>query len=170
MAVAAARNVFQNLKTPQHHHYTAAPRRGLRTMATKLYVVYYSMYGHVEKLAHEIKDGASTVEGVETTLWQVISPHNLHSFVDQSIGLLCGTSQQLNNILMISMRKKIRCCSFVWNTTVDPTDKMLAVSQIRPSSRGHGRAFTHSPAGLNLGPLWYQTRAISLSHHPWGPD
>ncbi|KAH9561686.1 hypothetical protein CY35_05G035900 [Sphagnum magellanicum] len=71
MAVAAARNVFQNLKTPQHHHYTAAPRRGLRTMATKLYVVYYSMYGHVEKLAHEIKDGASTVEGVETTLWQV---------------------------------------------------------------------------------------------------
>jgi hypothetical protein len=128
------------------------------------------MYGHVEKLAHEIKDGASTVEGVETTLWQVISPHNLHSLVDQSIGLLCGTSQQLNNILMISMRKKIRCCYFVWNTTVDPTDKMLAVPQIRPSSRGHGRAFTHSPAGLNLGPLWYQTRAISLSHHPWGPD
>ncbi len=42
MAVAAARNVFQNLKTPQHHHYTAAPRRGLRTMATKLYVVYVS--------------------------------------------------------------------------------------------------------------------------------
>jgi hypothetical protein len=128
------------------------------------------MYGHVEKLAHEIKDGASTVEGVETTLWQVICPHNLHSFVDQSIGLLCGTSQQLNNILMISMRKKIRCCYFVWNTTVDPTDKMLAVRQIRPSSRGHGRAFAHSPAGLNLGPLWYQTRAISLSHHPWGPD
>jgi hypothetical protein len=65
------------------------------------------MYGHVEKLAHEIKDGASTVEGVETTLWQVISPHNLHSFVDQSIGLLCGTSQQLNKILMISMRKRL---------------------------------------------------------------
>ncbi|KAL8172409.1 hypothetical protein V2J09_024213 [Rumex salicifolius] len=37
-------------------------------MATK---VYYSMYGHVEKLAHEIKKGAESVEGVEAKLWQV---------------------------------------------------------------------------------------------------
>jgi len=40
-------------------------------MATKVYIVYYSMYGHVEKLAHEIKKGAASVEGVEATLWQV---------------------------------------------------------------------------------------------------
>ena len=32
---------------------------------------YYSMYGHVEKLAEEIKKGASSVEGVEAKLWQV---------------------------------------------------------------------------------------------------
>lgn len=30
------------------------------------------MYGHVEKLAEEIKKGASSVEGVEAKLWQVI--------------------------------------------------------------------------------------------------
>jgi len=29
------------------------------------------MYGHVEKLAQEIKKGAASVEGVEATLWQV---------------------------------------------------------------------------------------------------
>lgn len=29
------------------------------------------MYGHVEKLAEEIKKGAASVEGVEATLWQV---------------------------------------------------------------------------------------------------
>jgi NAD(P)H dehydrogenase (quinone) len=29
------------------------------------------MYGHVEKLAQEIKKGADSVEGVEATLWQV---------------------------------------------------------------------------------------------------
>lgn len=29
------------------------------------------MYGHVEKLAEEIKKGASSVEGVEVKLWQV---------------------------------------------------------------------------------------------------
>jgi len=28
------------------------------------------MYGHVEKLAEEIKKGASSVEGVEAKLWQ----------------------------------------------------------------------------------------------------
>ncbi|CAI9099698.1 OLC1v1036558C1 [Oldenlandia corymbosa var. corymbosa] len=38
-------------------------------MASKLYIVYYSTYGHVEKLAKEIKKGA--VDGVEATLWQV---------------------------------------------------------------------------------------------------
>lgn len=32
---------------------------------------YYSMYGHVGKLAHEIKKGAAFVEGVEAKLWQV---------------------------------------------------------------------------------------------------
>ncbi|KVI02216.1 hypothetical protein Ccrd_019466, partial [Cynara cardunculus var. scolymus] len=37
-------------------------------MATK---VYYSMYGHVAKLAEEIKKGAASVEGVEAKLWQV---------------------------------------------------------------------------------------------------
>ncbi|GLU23169.1 hypothetical protein SLE2022_391940 [Rubroshorea leprosula] len=40
-------------------------------MATKVSIVYYSMYGHVEKLAREIQKGASTVEGVEVKLWQV---------------------------------------------------------------------------------------------------
>jgi len=32
---------------------------------------YYSTYGHVEKLAEEIKKGAGSVEGVEAKLWQV---------------------------------------------------------------------------------------------------
>ncbi|KAK1368477.1 hypothetical protein DCAR_0104446 [Daucus carota subsp. sativus] len=40
-------------------------------MATKVYIVYYSMYGHVAKLAEEILKGASSVEGVEAKLWQV---------------------------------------------------------------------------------------------------
>lgn len=32
---------------------------------------YYSTYGHVEKLAQEIKKGAESVQGVEAKLWQV---------------------------------------------------------------------------------------------------
>lgn len=40
-------------------------------MATKVYIVYYSTYGHVEKLGQQIKKGAESVEGVEAKLWQV---------------------------------------------------------------------------------------------------
>ncbi|KAF7150703.1 hypothetical protein RHSIM_Rhsim02G0116700 [Rhododendron simsii] len=40
-------------------------------MATKVYIVYYSMYGHVATLAEEIKKGAASLEGVEAKLWQV---------------------------------------------------------------------------------------------------
>ena len=39
--------------------------------ALKRLCSYYSMYGHVAKLAEEIKKGAATVEGVEAKLWQV---------------------------------------------------------------------------------------------------
>ena len=34
---------------------------------------YYSMYGHVEKLAEKIREGAASVEGVEAKLWQVLN-------------------------------------------------------------------------------------------------
>nr|Q9AYU0.1 RecName: Full=Quinone-oxidoreductase QR2; Short=TvQR2 [Triphysaria versicolor]AAG53945.1 quinone-oxidoreductase QR2 [Triphysaria versicolor] len=40
-------------------------------MATKVYIVYYSTYGHVERLAQEIKKGAESVGNVEVKLWQV---------------------------------------------------------------------------------------------------
>lgn len=38
---------------------------------TKIAVVYYSMYGHIGKLASAIKAGTSRVPGVETQLFQV---------------------------------------------------------------------------------------------------
>ncbi|KAG5567002.1 hypothetical protein RHGRI_002534 [Rhododendron griersonianum] len=38
---------------------------------TKVYIVFYSLYGHVEDMARKIQQGANGVEGVEATLWQV---------------------------------------------------------------------------------------------------
>ncbi|MED6127546.1 hypothetical protein PIB30_089038 [Stylosanthes scabra] len=38
---------------------------------TKVFVVYYSLYGHVDTMAREVLKGASAVEGVEATLWRV---------------------------------------------------------------------------------------------------
>jgi len=38
---------------------------------TKVYIVFYSLYGHVEDMARKIQEGANAVDGVEATLWQV---------------------------------------------------------------------------------------------------
>ena len=40
-------------------------------MATKVQVVFYSMYGHVYKLAEAVAAGAREVEGVEVSVYQV---------------------------------------------------------------------------------------------------
>lgn len=37
------------------------------------------MYGHVEKLAQEIRKGAASVDGVEARLWQVSAVYELSS-------------------------------------------------------------------------------------------
>ncbi|CAL5386445.1 unnamed protein product [Camellia sinensis] len=39
---------------------------------TKIYIVYYSLYGHVEIMARRVQQGANAVEGVEAILWQVL--------------------------------------------------------------------------------------------------
>ncbi|MBK1732403.1 NAD(P)H:quinone oxidoreductase [Thiococcus pfennigii] len=40
-------------------------------MTVKLLVLYYSMYGHVEKMAETVADGAREVEGLEVSLKRV---------------------------------------------------------------------------------------------------
>ena len=38
---------------------------------TKVLVLYYSMYGHIERMAEAVAEGARTVEGVEATIRRV---------------------------------------------------------------------------------------------------
>ena len=40
-------------------------------MSTKIYVVFYSMYGHVHQLAEAVAEGARQVDGAEVSLFQV---------------------------------------------------------------------------------------------------
>ncbi|KAJ7536937.1 hypothetical protein O6H91_12G089200 [Diphasiastrum complanatum] len=49
------------------------------TNKIKIFVVYYSMYGHVETMAKKIKEGVQSVEGVEAYLFRV--PETLHQDV-----------------------------------------------------------------------------------------
>ncbi|KAF4346659.1 hypothetical protein F8388_002260 [Cannabis sativa] len=50
---------------------------------TKIYIVYYSLYGHVETMAREIQRGANAVQDVEATLWQV--PETLSNLILQKM-------------------------------------------------------------------------------------
>ncbi len=52
---------------------------------TKLLVLYYSSYGHVETLAHAIAEGARCVDGVEVTLKRV--PETMPPDVAQQHGV-----------------------------------------------------------------------------------
>ncbi|GAV91872.1 FMN_red domain-containing protein [Cephalotus follicularis] len=57
-----------------------------KTMAmasTKVYVVYYSLHGHVATMAREVHRGASAVQGIEATLWQV--PETLSELILQKM-------------------------------------------------------------------------------------
>jgi NAD(P)H dehydrogenase (quinone) len=54
------------LREAPEEEVTAAEKRSLR-----LYIVFYSMYGHVEALARRTAAGAGAVEGVEVVLRRV---------------------------------------------------------------------------------------------------
>ncbi|KNA20978.1 hypothetical protein SOVF_047310 [Spinacia oleracea] len=59
------------IPTPQNNAVIdPTPTRNL-----KLYIVFYSMYGHVEGLARRMKKGVDSVEGIEGVLYRV--PENL---------------------------------------------------------------------------------------------
>ncbi|XP_062173132.1 probable NAD(P)H dehydrogenase (quinone) FQR1-like 3 [Alnus glutinosa] len=50
---------------------------------TKVFIVYYSLHGHVEIMAREVQRGANAVQGVEATLWQV--PETLSDVILQKM-------------------------------------------------------------------------------------
>ena len=39
-------------------------------MATKIQIVFYSMYGHVYQLAEAVAEGAGSVDGTEVSLYR----------------------------------------------------------------------------------------------------
>eukprot|EP00878_Enallax_costatus_P021681 GHUV01022971.1.p1 GENE.GHUV01022971.1~~GHUV01022971.1.p1 ORF type:complete len:180 (+),score=22.36 GHUV01022971.1:70-609(+) len=72
-------------------------------MATKkVYIIYYSMYGHIDKMARVVKKGVDSIEGVEGVLYQVnmLSKHwqgYLHLFCcpEQPHTVLCSAEYAL---------------------------------------------------------------------------
>lgn len=57
---------------PPAEEVTAPGRVELSSKNLKIFIVYYSMYGHVETLAKKIKEGVDSVDGVEGYLFRVV--------------------------------------------------------------------------------------------------
>jgi NAD(P)H dehydrogenase (quinone) len=53
----------------------------------KIYIVFYSMYGHVHQMAKAVKEGVDKVPGCQGVLYQVC-PHPFHVGRFQSIHAL----------------------------------------------------------------------------------
>lgn len=60
------------------------------------------MYGHVAKLAEEIKKGASSVEGVEVKIWQVSFNSQVSNFIFVLNNAQLTTISQCNPSLLWS--------------------------------------------------------------------
>lgn len=78
-----ARSLFLNGSGKNYPRATLTERR---PMATKVQVIFYSMYGHVYHLAQAIAGGARTVAGVEATLARV--PETLPDEILAKMGAL----------------------------------------------------------------------------------
>lgn len=63
--------------------------KAVKNCSCFFFIRFYSTYGHVAKLAEEIKKGAASVEGVEVKIWQVSA--NIHI-------VLYGSWQHCNNL------------------------------------------------------------------------
>ena len=61
----------------------------------KVLIVYYSMYGHIYRMAEAVKEGAGSVKGAETTLCRV--PETLPDEVLKNMGAL-ETQKNLTHI------------------------------------------------------------------------
>eukprot|EP01025_Chloroclados_australasicus_P015019 TRINITY_DN1712_c1_g1_i1.p2 TRINITY_DN1712_c1_g1~~TRINITY_DN1712_c1_g1_i1.p2 ORF type:complete len:233 (-),score=37.34 TRINITY_DN1712_c1_g1_i1:197-895(-) len=58
-------------KTVEHPVAEPVAQKTPATMSTKIYIVYYSTWGHVYKMAQSVKEGVDQVEGCEGVLYQI---------------------------------------------------------------------------------------------------
>lgn len=82
-----------------------------RTQApTKVYIIIYSMYGHIKQMAEAAKKGVEEVEGVEATIYQVRARR-----VSNIVGHMPGQAarQSNNTTSSVSAAADHRQCSAV---------------------------------------------------------
>ncbi|MHB8859716.1 MAG: NAD(P)H:quinone oxidoreductase [Thermoleophilia bacterium] len=103
----------------------------------KISIVYYSMYGHIYKLAQAVIEGASQVAGAEVDLWRV--PETLPEEVLEKMGALEAQKIQTD----------IRCCTVNELDELAASDAVIFGSPTRFGNVcGQMRQFLDSTGGL----------------------
>ncbi|KAD3640783.1 hypothetical protein E3N88_30006 [Mikania micrantha] len=93
----------------------------------KILIVFYSMYGHVEKLARRVKKGVDGVDGVEAVFWTAITQLAHHGMLFVPIGYTFGA----NMFKMDSVRggTPYGAGVFAGDGTRDPSETELALAE-----------------------------------------
>lgn len=93
-------------------------------MTKKIYIVFYSTYGHIYKLAQTIKEGIDSVDGVEGILYQVRKEEKEKKCPVKE----CSPSQILHALNSIACYHLLLMC-FVWSSFGwFPSDQFLSPS------------------------------------------
>ena len=137
---------------PAHNQADAAPEMSEPAAAAAskttctVYVVYYSLYGHVYDLAQAIKKGIDTVDGCEAVLYQVLSAQKTEP-VDREA----------------RPRSQRRSPRRYWQRCT-PLPRKILPSLRRPTCKTQTPLSSASPRGLTALSLslWCQTRVSIL--------
>ena len=111
---------------------------------TKLAIIYHSGYGHTEKMAHHVKKGAASVDGVETLILKLEDGNEDFSAANDADAIIFGSptymgsvSAVMKNFMEICERRKhelnyVQSMACIGNTYLMTHDFQLAEEYLPP--------------------------------------
>ena len=138
----------------------------------KILIVYYSMYGHVHKMAEAVAEGAREIDGAEAVLRRV--PETLPEEVLEKMGAV-EAQQSMSNVPICKVDELASADAIIFGT---PTRFGNMCGQMRQFLDATGQLWVKRRVGWEGGKCFYQqcnaTRWTGInytliSHNPSSP-
>ncbi|MAF98664.1 MAG: flavodoxin [Micavibrio sp.] len=117
---------------------------------TKLAIIYHSGYGHTEKMAHHVKKGAASVDGVETLILKLEDGNEDFSAANDADAIIFGSPTYMGSV------------SAVMKNFMEKTSPLFAKRQWKDKLAG-GFTLSHSLSGDKLNALM-QINIFAMQH------
>ena len=105
----------------------------------KLFILYYSMFGHVHKMAEALAEGARQVPGTNTNLARV--PETLPEIVLENMGALEAQGKYVagiaSKLVQKKFKKKIRLANLILHNRVFMLPTGLFIKTIQKQGKIH---------------------------------